>query len=138
MSTRDIREELAAVEEAAEQARDAEPKARYRSRTPRRDPAQVYSIRIPVEKIEALRRLAAHRNEAPTALMRAWVLERLEAETRQSRPATPAVSVDATAARAAHAFHAVFFLTGDRHQLMPGAQFRSALGLHSQLFEMTD
>jgi hypothetical protein len=91
MSTHDIRNELAAVERAAEARSDEKSGKRYRNRQPRRDPSQVYSIRIPVERLESLRQLAAERDVAPTALMRSWVLERLEQETSLSGPVVPVV-----------------------------------------------
>lgn len=86
MSDRDIQDELAAVADEAEAHRDDEPRTRLRSRRPPRDPSQVYSIRIPVERLEELRRLAAERDTAPTALMRRWVLERLDVEQRRPGP----------------------------------------------------
>jgi hypothetical protein len=45
---------------------------------PPRAPSQVYSLRIPVDKLELLRQIAAEHNELPSALMRRWILERLE------------------------------------------------------------
>lgn len=45
---------------------------------PPRSPSQVYSIRIPVERVEQLRKLAASRGVAPTKLIRDWVVERLD------------------------------------------------------------
>jgi hypothetical protein len=42
-------------------------------------PTAVYSVRIPVERIEELRQPAAERGVAPTALMRTWVLTHLDA-----------------------------------------------------------
>ncbi|HWL37458.1 MAG TPA: hypothetical protein VNQ77_14835 [Frankiaceae bacterium] len=71
----------------------------------RRIASQVYSIRIPVDRLEDLRALAAARGEAPTALMREWVLERLAAETLGDPGPAPlsrtAVAGDAAAIRAA-------------------------------------
>jgi hypothetical protein len=43
--------------------------------------SQVYTIRIPVESLETLRTLAQARGMPPSAMMRAWVLERLAFET---------------------------------------------------------
>lgn len=40
----------------------------------------MYSLRIPVERLEQLRRLAEERGEAPTGILRRWVLERLDQE----------------------------------------------------------
>ena len=48
---------------------------------PPRDPAQVYTLRVPVHALDRLRRVAALAAVTPTALMRAWVLDRLEQET---------------------------------------------------------
>lgn len=59
----------------------AEVAAERTRRRMRRVASQVYSIRVPVDRLEDLRQLAAARGEAPTALMRQWVLERLDAET---------------------------------------------------------
>lgn len=43
--------------------------------------SQVYSIRVPVERLEQVRALAKERNLQPTAMLREWVLARLDAET---------------------------------------------------------
>jgi hypothetical protein len=43
--------------------------------------SQVYSIRVPVEKLEQLRVLARTKGVAPTAMLREWVLAQLDAET---------------------------------------------------------
>ncbi len=48
---------------------------------PAREPSQVYTVRMPVHVLERLRRLAASAGVTPSALMRAWVLERLELES---------------------------------------------------------
>lgn len=45
-----------------------------------RSPSQVYSIRVPVERLEQVRSLASSRGLAPTAMMRQWVLARLDDE----------------------------------------------------------
>lgn len=47
---------------------------------PPRDPAQVYSLRMPVDRLEQLRRAAEDAGVSPSALMRTWVLERLDNE----------------------------------------------------------
>ena len=39
----------------------------------------MYSVRIPVDRIEELRQLAADRGIQPTALIRTWVLAQLDA-----------------------------------------------------------
>src|SRR5262245_28832512 len=48
---------------------------------PPREPAQLYTVRMPVHVLERLRRMAAAAGLAPDALMRGWVLERLELES---------------------------------------------------------
>lgn len=52
---------------------------------PPRQPSQVYSLRIPVEKLELLRMVAAESNETPSALMRRWILEYLSAAVEDGR-----------------------------------------------------
>ena len=54
--------------------------ARFVRPRPPLDPSQVYSIRIPSGALDQLRRLAAIREMAPTALIREWTLDRLTAE----------------------------------------------------------
>ena len=79
--SKDMAELLAA--EAAEAERRAENDDHgpsYRRKNPPRDPAQVYSLRIPVDQIGELRQLASDRGVTPSALMREWVLERIAAE----------------------------------------------------------
>jgi hypothetical protein len=78
---KDLAELLAAEAAEAEHHADAEDHGpSYRRRHPPRDPAQVYSLRIPAAQLEQLRQLAADRNVTPSALMRQWVLERVAAE----------------------------------------------------------
>jgi hypothetical protein len=79
--SKDIAELLAAEAEEAERHADEEDHGpSYRRKHPPRDPAQVYSLRIPVARIEELRQLAAEKGVTPSALMREWVLERMAAE----------------------------------------------------------
>src|SRR5215472_16050250 len=52
----------------------------YRSKRPPSDPSQVYSIRIPVSRLQKIRRLANRYNMRPTAMLRQWILERLDSE----------------------------------------------------------
>ncbi len=61
---------------------------------PPREPSQVYSVRIPVDKLELLRRVAAEHHEAPSVLMRKWVLERLEMVAPDGLPRTSNQLVD--------------------------------------------
>ncbi|MHB8451847.1 MAG: hypothetical protein ACYDAQ_15580 [Mycobacteriales bacterium] len=56
------------------------------------DPAQVYAVRIPLSRLAELRALAEEIGEPPTALIRRWVLEQLDAanagrRTEKRRPA---------------------------------------------------
>jgi len=88
MTRKNIADVLAEEAEHAEQHRDDELAPGYRRPRPPREPAQVYSLRIPVDRLEQLRRLAAEKHLTPSALMRAWVLERLDAEDA-SQPAGP-------------------------------------------------
>ncbi|MGH3501110.1 MAG: ribbon-helix-helix protein, CopG family [Nocardioidaceae bacterium] len=50
-------------------------------RRPPGDRTRVYSVRIPADALETLRRLADARGQPPSVLMRTWVLERLRQET---------------------------------------------------------
>ena len=77
---RNVADVLAEEAEHAEQHRDDDLAPGYRRARAPREPAQVYSLRIPVERLEQLRGLAAEKHMTPSALMRAWVLDRLDAE----------------------------------------------------------
>jgi hypothetical protein len=63
------------------------------SGTPRppREPFQVYSVRVPADRIEEIRRLAAHRGEQPSVLMRTWVIEKLDQMRVNERASRPGV-----------------------------------------------
>jgi hypothetical protein len=50
-----------------------------RHREPAKSPTAVYSVRIPVDRIDELRQLAAERGVQPTGLIRTWVLAQLDA-----------------------------------------------------------
>jgi aryl-alcohol dehydrogenase-like predicted oxidoreductase len=50
-----------------------------RHEEPPKNPSAVYSVRIPADRIEQLRRVAAERGVQPTALIRTWVLAQLDA-----------------------------------------------------------
>jgi hypothetical protein len=78
---KDMAELLAAeAEEAERRAENEDHGPSYRRRHPPRDPAQVYSLRIPVDQLDELRQLASDKGVTPSALMREWVLERIAAE----------------------------------------------------------
>jgi hypothetical protein len=51
---------------------------------PAQKPAQVYSVRIPTDRIEQLRSVAISQGTTPSALIRMWVVERLDAGVRPS------------------------------------------------------
>jgi hypothetical protein len=76
----------------AEQVEGGESNREYVTPAPPTGGSQVYTVRIPVESLEALRTLAQGRGVPPSALMRAWVLERLAFET-SLQPATAHVTV---------------------------------------------
>ena len=69
---------------------EAEPEQDYPYRSPQkpRHPSQVYSLRIPPDRLEDLRTIADERGIPPATLLRQWVLERLDAEKSLSPEAT--------------------------------------------------
>lgn len=75
-----ISDQLAELAEEAETKRDQMPVGRMRRRRAPRDPAQVYSVRMPADSLDELRRLAEAHHETPSGLIREWVLSRLEYE----------------------------------------------------------
>ncbi len=85
--TENMREQLAREAAAAEEELEAIDAGRAQQVTARRarrqsaDPAQVYSVRIPVSELEKLRLLAEQRRVGPSTLMREWVLDRLLQES---------------------------------------------------------
>lgn len=74
-----IREQLAAEAAEAEARKDEDPGRMHRARA-QATTSNVYTVRMPADRIEELRVLAAQRGEQPSALMRRWVLEHLDAE----------------------------------------------------------
>jgi aryl-alcohol dehydrogenase-like predicted oxidoreductase len=52
--------------------------------------SQVYSLRIPVDRLAELRQVAEADGVEPSALMRQWVLDRLDAEKAPCGEATDA------------------------------------------------
>jgi hypothetical protein len=75
-----IADVLAEEAEAFEDAKEAPPQGRRVRIRHAEDPSQAYSIRIPVARLEQIRRLAESRGVTPTALVRQWVLQRLDQE----------------------------------------------------------
>lgn len=83
-SIRDMLAREAEEAEAAADAREAEGRPEtggQRARAQAGEASQVYSVRIPAERLEQLRRLAEERGVRPTALLRQFVLDRLDQET---------------------------------------------------------
>jgi predicted transcriptional regulator len=81
---RELREKIAAEAGHAEATRDAS--LRYRRRRPGR--SSVYGLRLPDERIEQLRRLAQARGTEPSALVRQWVIDHLDAAEQARDPGT--------------------------------------------------
>ncbi|MQA26802.1 MAG: hypothetical protein GEU94_15365 [Micromonosporaceae bacterium] len=77
-ATNDIANLLAEEAEAAEAGRDLPYSKVHRVRRQTDDPAQVFSVRIPKSRMDELRRIAHEQHTTPGALMRSWVLERLD------------------------------------------------------------
>lgn len=80
MTTPSIGEVLAKEAELAEQAENRAGGPYVRSRRRPKDPAQVYSLRVPVDRLDLVRQLAEQENTTQAALLRKWLLERLDQE----------------------------------------------------------
>lgn len=95
-----IRDMLAREAAEAKSVADAEkrgerlPAPGQRARRQAAEASQVYSVRIPVARLAQLRQLADERGVAPTALLRQFVLERLDRET--APVVQPLTGVDVT------------------------------------------
>jgi hypothetical protein len=82
-----VRDMLAREAAEAEQRADAEergeitPAPGQRGRRRAADPSQVYTVRIPVSQLRKLREAADGLSMQPSALIRQWVIERLDALT---------------------------------------------------------
>lgn len=84
-----ISDVLGAEAEASEEHRDAPADYVRSTRRPRRDPSQVYSLRIPVQRLAELREVADANGVEPSVLMRQWVLDRLDAENETRGHSSP-------------------------------------------------
>jgi predicted DNA-binding protein len=93
MSDTDLNQSLRALAEEAESAREdtVSPTARRKTRRAE-DPSQVYSVRIPVDRLEQLKRAAAIRGSTPSALIRELVVAFLD-----EQPMDPTISSAAEA-----------------------------------------
>jgi hypothetical protein len=81
-SVRDMlaREAVEARERAdAEERGEIAPAPGQRGRRRAEDPSQVYAVRIPVSRLRRLREVAADLGMQPSALIRQWVVEHLDA-----------------------------------------------------------
>jgi hypothetical protein len=74
-----IEEILAEAAEESEAGRDL-PADYVRARGAPKEASKVYSLRVPEKLLEQLRQLAAAEGVEPSALMRLWVIERIEEE----------------------------------------------------------
>jgi len=81
----DTAQELAVAAEQAERAHDPEdvtqPTDLVPSKRRPQNPSESFSVRIPTDQLKRLRELAEQTHTTPSALMRTWVLERLETNT---------------------------------------------------------
>jgi hypothetical protein len=73
---REAREAEARAE--AEERGEIAPAPGQRGRRRAGDPSQVYPVRIPVSRLRRLREVAASLHMQPTALIRQWIIERLD------------------------------------------------------------
>lgn len=62
----------------AEERGDIAPAPGQRGRRRAEDPSQVYAVRIPVSRLRRLREVATDLGMQPSALIRQWVVERLD------------------------------------------------------------
>ena len=85
MAKQSLAEFLASEAEEVGRQLDEPPRRMFHSRRQAADPSQVYSVRMPIGKLEQLRRLAAKAEMNPSSLMRQWILERLEEEANGGR-----------------------------------------------------
>ncbi len=72
-----LTEEAELFEKHKNDAREAH---EYAKPLPPRSPAQVYSVRIPVDRLADLKSLAESQRVPPSTMIRDWVLERLDSE----------------------------------------------------------
>lgn len=91
MTNPERNEEMADAIEQAELNDSPDSERPYARIAAARTPSQVYSVRIPVDRLEELRTLALERGMQPTALIRRWVLERLDGESSLGPQATVVV-----------------------------------------------
>lgn len=78
MADKNLTDRIADAVADVEAGGDVEPRW-VRHREPSSGPTAVYSVRVPVDRLEELRELAAARGVQPTVLIRTWVLAHLDA-----------------------------------------------------------
>ncbi len=79
MSDTSIRQSLAREAREAQARREEAPGKMFRSRGSSAA-SNVYTLRMPADRLAELRDLAENQHEQPSVLMRRWVLERLDSE----------------------------------------------------------
>jgi hypothetical protein len=75
-----VRDTLAQEAAEAEAHQEEAPIGMQRASAPGRTVSHVYTVRMPLDRLAELRALAEKAGEQPSALMRRWVLERLDTE----------------------------------------------------------
>lgn len=93
MSEADVSRMLEREAERFEEEKDRTTSRRRVTPRPAIDPSQVYSVRIPVSRLEELRALAERQGKRPSTMIRDWVLERLDSELRRREAGSQPVSV---------------------------------------------
>lgn len=93
MSEPDLDQSLRALAQEAESTREDTVPLTARRKTRRaEDPSQIYSVRIPVDRLEQLKHAAAIRGSTPSALIRELVVAFLD-----DQPKDPTISTAAEA-----------------------------------------
>lgn len=88
---RDVKKVLERESERFERVRDTPARRPVgRPRLPDADRGQVYSVRIPVERLEEIRARSAKTGEPASAMLRRWIVERLDALDPAVARETPA------------------------------------------------
>lgn len=96
-SLRDVLAREAAEAEAraeAEEQGEVAPPRGQRGRKRSEDPSQVYAVRIPVSRLKELRQFADGVGEAPSALIRRWIVERLDAMAAETADGDMSASIN--------------------------------------------
>ncbi|HEX6521503.1 MAG TPA: hypothetical protein VF070_16105 [Streptosporangiaceae bacterium] len=96
-------------------------------------PSQVYSIRVPVDRLEQVRRLASERNVAPTTMLRQWVLAQLDQELGTAPSGSRAETHAAPGARTEHHAAKRRVASTDRLEAMTAALAEVAANLTKSL-----